>query len=1183
MFLKQINIRGFKSFARKITINFNSRLTAIIGPNGSGKSNIVDAVRWVLGEQSAKKLRGSKMPDIIFAGSDDHRPLDSARVSLLLDNSDNLLPVDAGEIKITREVNQEGMSDYYINDSSCRLKDIQNLLLDSGLDTDSYAIVGQGQITSIINSRPGKLRELFEEAADILKHKKRKQESEKSLEKTERKLQRIKDLIWELEKQTAPLKKEKEKAIKYRRLKDRLRSLEVSLLLDRWERYSAELKSNQKDEDFLQKQLQEKKERYKIINKRFEEKKNKLNSLRESLEQKKDKLYSLKTKLKEMKNKNELLQEKHHGLDREKKNVSEHRRDLIKKKEQLRQKKDDTSTKIKNIKTYIDTEKERLKKLRQKLHVKENMADEKENSLNSLQKHVMNDGRLSKLKIETQRLAEKINNTRKKLNDLKKKKKNLRNDMDMLEYKISALEKKLITVREDIRSHNTLQQRLEDEYIKIVQKLKKEQQQEKEVKEKANRVTSRLEYIREREEGYEGYYRGVKNILSANEKFSGVIGTVADILLVEKKYETAVEAALGSRLQNIVVKEDKTARKCIKYLKKSNKGRATFLPLNMIRVSELPSEKKLKNNKGFLGTANRLVSCRNNLEKIKNYLLGRILVASDLESAVNISRNINSRYKIVTLDGDIINPGGAISGGSQQKKGSELLGRKRIIEELTEKNKVIKRKLSSIQNRVKEIEDNLSRVKLARKKNTDVIQKLKLKANNLKNYLDNINHRFQEKKQGYEQVTAASKQKNQQLIQLQREKTGAKKEVAAIDSNQSRDKEKISSLEDTLQTLRQDIAKINEKITTNKVKLASRKEKLTNLQERRKELKYQLKQIEIDLKNYLDTFDNLEQKINNIKEKQNNLAEKRSTTEIKLKELENRCFEIKEKISLREAKHQKLKEKTSSFQSKVSELKERLHKLELKQSRLKAKKESTLEHLQENYDLSPGEADSEMRIEIQDYGEIKKKIKELKNSISNLGEVNTGSIREYEELQERINFLYEQEQDLIEARDSLKKVISEIEEKMGEKFHTTYSQVKNEFENIFQKLFSGGKARLKLTEPDELLKTGVEISAQPPGKQLKKLSLMSGGERALTAIALVFAFLQVNPSPIYILDEIDAPLDDANVVRFSRFIREYSRSSQFLIITHRKQMMASVDTIYGVTMEESGISKLLSLQLEEIK
>lgn len=1177
MFLKKLKIKGFKSFAKSITINFDSSLTAIVGPNGSGKSNIVDAIRWVLGEQSASTLRGSRMADIIFAGSDTHKPLKKAGVSLYLDNSEQILPISSEEVKIARKIDDSGYSDYEINNSSCRLKDIQELILDTGLGRDSYSIVGQGKITSILNSKPDKIRELFEEAAGISRHKMRKEKAEKRLEKTNYNLQRIEDLISELKKQLPPLEKEARKAKKYQRLRQELSHLEISLLLDNWEQHDTELNSLASDRDYLQKQFEESKEVVEDLSAALKNERELLADRENEHSQLQEKHYSLKTKREEVENRLEIIAERRSSLEREKSNLREQLTASTEEIKRLTAQKEQLQGELEHILTDRDDLAEELKNKQNSLEAEKTIIGDKKEQLTSLQEGM---NIKEKLKTEIDNIKEKIEFEKSNLEKVENEYSKIKSQIEKNRQKQDLYRKQLQSLLIKKSELNNHIENTDDSIQKQSQKLNEAVNDFNRTKDKLTEKKSRFNLLQDLEEDYDGYYRGVKSILKNKEQFPGIYGVVADLITTSRKYEQAVETALGSRLQNIIIEDDATARACINFLKENKKGRATFLPVNMIRGKRAGINKKIQQQKGFIGLASDLVTADKKLQEIIKYLLGRTVVSGNIDQAIIISKKMNSSLKIVALDGDVVNPGGAITGGSRANNNRNLLGRSRKIEELQQTITEIKRETENKKKYINNNREQLNELKHKKETNREKLHEYEIRQNNLQKDINNIKN-DEEKLQEQSEIIEEKIKDCRQRLQSHLQKHERLLKKRAVYSEQRNGEKDIKNIEEEINNHSEIREDIREKITLLKIKKAEYNQKINNLEENKANLKNQLETNSERCRQAETKIDDIEKQLQELIDRKEELKKQKRDFKEEAEELQDRLTELKNIITRKKQKVKSLEQEYEQKQNEFNEIKDKLHKLELKINRLENKRERCEDQLLSEYDIDPAEDIVEDRINITNYTKTDKKIAELKNSIKELGVVNQGAIEEYEQLNERVEYLQEQQQDLIEARESINGIIDEIEETMGKQFYQTYSQVRKEFESIFCKLFSGGQAELTLTTPEDFLKTGVKISAQPPGKQLKKLSLMSGGERALTAIALVFAFLRVNPSPFYILDEIDAPLDDANVIRFARFIREFSDFAQFVIVTHNKQMMSRVDTLYGVSMEETGVSKLLSLRLDE--
>jgi len=1182
MFLKKIKIDGFKSFAKAIVVNFPAPLTAIVGPNGSGKSNIVDAIRWAMGEQSAKSLRGSRMSDIIFAGSDDFKPLQKASVTLYFDNSNNALSVEKKQIRIKRTVSVDGQSDYYLNGSSCRLKDIEELLMDTGLGKDSYSIVGQGKIDSILNSKPEKLRELFEEAAGIVKHKTRKQEAEKRLDKTSQDLQRIKDLVWELDKQVKPLKRSAEKARKYQRLKKELKEIEVNLLLDRWESNYQLLGETRKDEEVSRKKVYKLEEELNKANSILEKKIEELEDEEVFLDELQEKLYQTKTKREQAENNLKVLAERNNGLSREKKSNEEQMETIKKDQANLVQKKEIINENIEEIKIEEKDIKNKIELLNGELNQVKDLITGKKEELFDKRNSILNEnierneihselekskGKARYLEHEIEKMAEKRKSVSQQLEDKILEEKEILKNINEIETELMSSNNELVSLKKEEEKINTS---IEDISINA-----------EKIKDKMNHNKSRLKVLQDMEDDYQGYFRGVKNILAEDSKISGIIGVVADLIDVEKKYEVAIETALGAKLQNVVTENDSAARKAVKYLKSSNGGRATFLPLNMVRGKKAGVDMiNINKMEGYLGVASDIISYDNKLDQVMLSLLGKTIVARDLDSATELSKKIRSSLKIVTLDGEFINTTGAITGGSQKNNNRGLLGRSREIEELKTTVSENDSKYNKKINKIEKYKIEKYSLNDIQEKKRQQIKELEFKKNDLNKDLLNMQKDENRLETELKLIDRDFEDYHKQLGNNDNLIQRLEGQLSSIKNEHNKEKDQINNRENEVKRLENNEKELNKKITENRVEMATLTQKKNNMISEKQNIIDELKNISLREKNICNILSELADKLMNIENRKKELKKMKEDFAVQITEMDkeynisNQAFKKKEKD---------VKELQNTYNKKQQDLgviKDEYHKIDLKITRLEDKNIQIADRLMEEYEVSPEEGIEE-RIEISNYAQISHKIKEFKDAIKVLGPVNIGAIKEYEDLIERLTYLREQQDDLLQARTSIEKVIKELEKSMTERFYETFAEVKDQFENTFERLFDGGKAELRLTQPENLLETGVEIEAQPPGKQLKKLTLMSGGERALTAIALVFAFLKVNPSPMYILDEIDAPLDDANVKRFANYLKEYSNFVQFLVITHNKLMMTEANVIYGITMEEKGVSKLVSLKLDE--
>ncbi|RCW82155.1 condensin subunit Smc [Halanaerobium sp. DL-01] len=1185
IFLRKIRLNGFKSFAKKTDIEIEENITAIVGPNGSGKSNIVDAIRWVLGEQSAKALRGSRMSDIIFSGSDEKKASHQASVTLFFDNSEGILSLDGDEVTISRKVDAEGRSDYLINGAACRLKDIEMLLMDTGLGSDGYSIIGQGKIDSIIHSKPDKMRLFFEEAAGIMKHKKRKEEAEKRLKNTSHDLNRVKDLIDELEKRREPLKKASQKAKRYFSLKEDLSELEISLLNKRWINISEDYLEIKNNRDKAEAVLNKQKNIYEKISNFLKEKKEKLKLLKNRKDSTTDEYFQTENKLNEIKNTLNILVERRKNYLQEKKILQNKIDDLNKDASAAEKIYEDSSKNFKIISLDEKSLQDKLEKF------KEELSLEKE-KINNLDKKIAKNKNLitrlkeekNQLKSRNDRLNERLDINGERLDEINNSRKELISELETQMHKFNSLEDQIKKINQEIELAENKIESSKKEINNYREQLEEQKEKLEAAKEEFQRLGSRLQLMEEMQESYEGYYYGVKNVLEKKEDFPGIIDVVAEILDVEKKYETAVETALGAKLQNIVVEDDGTAKKAVSFLKKTGSGRATFLPLNMIdgsRISDYYLD-KLNNTEGFIAAAVDLVQFSEKFIDIFNFLLGRIIVTDNIDSAVKAARIVDKNFKIVTLDGDVVFPGGAISGGSSKNSKRNLLGRNRVIEELSEEKEKLRKKGKKQVDKAKNLNEKLKKSEQILENQKEEFQKKKLEKNslistkesfsvnidNLKNRISKINNDYADLFSSSSENKVLFKKNKEKIIEFKEKIADLESELVNLTEKKSSKKENISELEDIIGKLQVDGARITEKKQNAKKRLNEKKE---NLQKINNIIDENLQRI-CDLDENLNKIEKREKSLHST---QNKLMEKRDKLAVKKSELEDR---IKNLETVVEKKEKKLE----YIQKQLTEIRDEFHDYDIIYNKLLNKLENIEQILREDYQLNPGKIDSSLLTNIPDSEEdkIEKEIENYKKEIKKLHPVNEAAVEEFAELKERLDFLHEQQEDLISARKTIEIVISDIEQSMYNMFSKTFSAVKVQFEKVFKALFQGGEAELKLTDPDDLLNSGVEIHAQPPGKSLKSLSLLSGGERALTAIALIFAFVQVKPSPFYVLDEIDAPLDDVNIVRFASFIRKFSKVAQFIIITHRRYMMTEVDTLYGVTMEKSGVSRLISLKLD---
>lgn len=1183
MFLKQLDIIGFKSFADRVSIDFIPGVTAVVGPNGSGKSNILEAVRWVLGEQSAKSLRGGKMEDVIFNGSDSRKPLNYAGVTLTLNNENKVLPIDYSEVNVTRRVYRTGESEYFINKQQCRLKDIIELFMDSGLGREAFSIISQGKIDEILNNKAEDRRTIFEEAAGVLKYKTRKKKSEIKLDETAENLNRVNDILHELESQLEPLKRQASIAKDYLEKKKELKANEVALtvyeierLHERWEKLKKEFATHQQQELNLVSQM-------KTNEAKLEEKRNRMHALDESIDHLQKALLTVSEELEQIEGRKKVLKER--------------RKNSLLNKEQLQ--------------TNLKEANEKLQKFEADLQTYEKMTSQQENDIHLLQKQLQKKKeQLSIFNEDTEEMIESLKSDyierlneqataknekqliEKQLEQLAIRKKKLDHDNEkylkerthikerkrQIASSIDDIQTKLAN---ELQSFHQLEHRLEklkNNYEKKEKKLYKAYQYLQQAK-------SRKETLQEMEADYSGFFQGVREVLKARtNNLTGIEGAVAELIQVPKEYQTAIETTVGNAMQHIVVKTEANAREAIKYLKTNRYGRATFLPLNIIRKRTIPNVQRqiLQNNDAFVSIAADLVQYNRKYENIIYYLLGNVVIAKDLPGANQIANLLQYRYRIVTLEGDIVNPGGSMTGGAQKQKRSSLLSRKNELKELKNQLVVMEKETTALEEKVKALKKEIA---------------------NAEKELENIRaqgekYRFkeQEQKAAFREAEIEEKNLNDRLKIYDLEKSEFDSEKMRLTKRTQEISLTLEQTLDQLEKLDQKIAQLNEQKhseKTSKEKLIAEisecKEKLAVKKEQLLANKKQLERLQAEKTDILARIDSLE-------EDQRWLQNEMNSNDFGENELDKSAKKkLQEKndtislISLRREKRLSMQQQIEDEEVTISELKRQHQQIvnvlkdeEVKLNRLDVELETRLNQLSEKYTLSFEAAKKDYPLQ-HTPEETKKEVHLIKKAIEELGTVNIGAIEEYERISERHRFLTVQKNDLVEAKETLYEIIREMDEEMVKRFGQTFHAIQQEFETVFQALFGGGRAELQLTDPDDLLHTGIEIVAQPPGKKLQNLALLSGGERALTAIALLFSILRVRPVPFCILDEVEAALDEANVYRFSQYLKQFSAETQFIVITHRKGTMEGADALYGVTMQESGVSKLVSVRLEDAK
>jgi len=1181
MYLKNIEVQGFKSFAKKMNFDFHNGITAIVGPNGSGKSNVSDAVRWVLGEQSAKQLRGGNMQDVIFSGTEMRKPLGFASVAITLDNADHKLNVDFEEVTVTRRLYRSGESEYLLNGVNCRLKDIQELFYDTGIGKEGYSIIGQGQIDKILSGKPEERRELFDEAAGIVKFKRRKNTALKKLGEEQQNMVRVSDILAELTKQLAPLERQSEVAKLYLKKKEELRVLDVNMFLIDMEHTKGQLAS-------IAEKYQIAHEDFTATEKSFEQTKQEYEKLEQSIEKIDEKIEKAReTSSDNAMNKQRL--ESQISILREQINTAAQKDSYFR--VRLEELKEDLEKREQEVQGYLAEQKKMGKEAEE---VKQE-ADEKEAQVKNLQAEmaerstvletakteifqIVNNRTSTKGKMQRyDAMVEQINIRKAELNQrlLQMKSEEVTQEKALTKYS-----KEYDELANAIGEYEKKQTKAEQE-VGTLQATLAELNKQLEIGQTAyHREASRLESLRNITERYEGYGNSIRRVMEQKEKNKGIKGVVADLIKVPAKYETAIETALGGNIQNIVTDNESTAKYMIEYLKRNRFGRATFLPItNMKGKSGLSNDAALK-EKGAIGLASTLVETGKQYQDLAAQLLGKTLVVDNIDNATVIANKYKHKIRMVTVEGELLSPGGSMTGGAFKNK-SNLLGRKREIEDLERNVKQLQKEMLACQ---KEIDENRERRNGLRDDLVtinDNIQERQIRQNTVTLYVKQAQGKIVEVQSEYVQLTGESNEIEQQIKDISTNQKAIDEEVKAshglekaqekiVETNQK----SLGELQEKENVLKNTLEEIHIKYAGIEQKGSTLKEHLARIEEEQKALKASATQIQNEA----------EAGNADVEKKEADIAEIEKTIEAAIKTAQKDEDKVKkyqeEKETLAKG-HREFFEKRDELSQHMSLMDKECFRLNSQKERLEENQEGQINYMWEEYELTPSAAGKLRDEEATDRVAIRKEINIIKDAIRSMGSVNVNAIEEFKNVQERHSFLAVQHADLVEAEETLLNIIEELDTAMRKQFAEKFKDISKEFDRVFKQLFGGGKGTLELIEDEDMLEAGIRIISQPPGKKLQNMMQLSGGEKALTAIALLFAIQNLKPSPFCLLDEIEAALDDTNVVRFAKYLDKLSSNTQFIIITHRRGTMIAADRLYGITMQEKGVSTLVSVNLIE--
>ena len=1181
MYLKNIEVYGFKSFAQKINFEFHNGITGIVGPNGSGKSNVGDAVRWVLGEQSAKQLRGGNMQDVIFSGTENRKPLSYASVSITLDNSDHKLPVDYQEVTVTRRLYRSGESEYLMNGSHCRLKDIQELFYDTGIGKEGYSIIGQGQIDKILSGKPEERRELFDEAAGIVKFKRRKNTTLKKLEEEKQNLVRVTDILSELDRQLGPLEKQSETARKYLEQKERLKEREVNLFLQEMEEITASLEEKEEKSRLTRGQLEETSADYEKVKVEYEELEGKLENLNRKIDQARERMQQDALARQQMEGQIEILKEQIHSARQNEEHYRERQKTICADQksrfvqlEQFRQEQEELKGRLSGIRRQQKEKEERLSQVQEQIESCSQAVEEGKNEIiEVLNSRVNTKGKVQRFDT----MMEQINIRKAQLNQQKL---SLRGEEQQQQKDREEAQARHQKIEEKIQKLRAVQEDKGQELQRLQGQLEEEKKQFEIGSTTYHREESRLESLVNLTERYEGYGNSIRRVMEQKKKVPGILGVVADLIQVEKDYEIAIETALGGSIQNIVTDHEQTAKQMIEFLKRNRYGRATFLPLTSIEGRGEFRTREALQEPGVLGIASDLVKVGKGFENLSRYLLGRTLVVDHMDHAIAIGKKYRHSLRMVTLEGESLNPGGSMTGGAFRNN-SNLLGRRREIEELQEAVKRLKTEMAQLQNsmeknrgRRNQLRDDLTELK-------ELLQEEYLRENTVRLQLQKIEEKQQEMQKSYEQMKREGTQILQQIREVEENRMAISAELEASKKDEkeleafieSRQKEleewqeEESAISHDLEQIRMDASAMAQKTEFAGSNIARVKRESQALEEELLVVEQHLREDAKDVTEKEKNIEGIRQKIQESREKEETQRE------------QTEAF-MREKEQTQEV-HKSFFDKRDELSGQISLLDKELFRLNQQVEKLTESQEQKISYMWEEYEITPNSAKSYRKEEMQDGLQLKKEIGEIKEAIRKLGNVNVNAIEDYKELKERHTFLSGQYQDLVEAEASLQSIIQELDEGMRKQFTEKFKEIQKEFDKAFKELFGGGKGTLELIEDEDILEAGIRIISQPPGKKLQNMMQLSGGEKALTAIALLFAIQNLKPSPFCLLDEIEAALDDSNVGRFAGYLKKLTKNTQFIIITHRRGTMGAADRLYGITMQEKGVSTLVSVDLVE--
>ncbi len=1179
MYLKSIEVHGFKSFANKIVFQFHNGITGIVGPNGSGKSNVADAVRWVLGEQRIKQLRGASMQDVIFSGTETRKPLSYAYVAITLDNTDHQLAIDYDEVTVARRIYRSGESEYLINGTPCRLKDVNELFYDTGIGKEGYSIIGQGQIDKILSGKPEERRELFDEAAGIVKFKRRKAAAQTKLVNEKQNLVRVNDILTELEKQVGPLEKQSEVAKVYLKKKEELKTLDINVFLLENQRIREQLEATEDKYAIASGELTQTSEKYEGIKEDYEQIQGEIEYLDAAIEEARSSLTDTGLLRGKLEGEINVLKEQINSARGSETHLNNRRNTLQEEiaaknqdKEAILTEKSETDTQVQEITATADDVRKKLEEIQHKIEeLNDNIESGKNTIIGELNQRATIKSKLGRFDT----MMEQVNIRKAELNSRLLRAKS---DEAEREENIKQLEDTFETITRQLGGMNENAAAMELSLGDIRETLIGKDAALRETQTKYHQEKSKLEALANLTERYEGYGGSVKKVMEQKEKEKGIIGVVADIIKVEPKFETAIETALGGNIQNIVTDDENTAKKMIEYLKVNRLGRATFLPLTSItNPQEFKNPEALK-EKGVLGMADELVHIEKKYGNVAKAMLGRIVVVDNVDNAVKIARKFDYGIRMVTLEGELLVPGGAISGGAF-KNNSNLLGRRRELDELEKKIKKLLFDIDEMNADIEETKSKRNKMRMELETLKADIQRKSIEQNTARISITQARERMEEEVSGVQSLKLEEKELESMIFDIKSGKDAASKELSESENLERNVQEQILQFQKELEQMRESETETAAQVSEWDLKVEKMLQTQTFKQANVDRINGEIEHSQAELDEILEA---LSENKAAVEQKQQNIVELEKTIAASHDAQNQSEGKLKEDITRKE----ELSAKQKNFFTAREELAERMTALDKEVYRLNAQKEkleesieSQINYMWDEYEITLSDAASLRDESMTELSAMKREISSLKDQIKKLGDVNVNAIEDYKNLMERFTFMKTQHDDLVEAEKTLEGIIEELDAAMRKQFTEKFAEISREFDKVFKELFGGGKGTLELIEDEDILEAGIRIIAQPPGKKLQNMMQLSGGEKALSAISLLFAIQNLKPSPFCLLDEIEAALDDSNVGRFAKYLHKLTKNTQFIVITHRRGTMEQVDRLYGITMQEKGVSTLVSVNL----